>query len=184
MPGIRSCSSLMAGKEQPIDNLAALAKAGVPVLHDCGALDPWLDSQTRVVEKRYKELGGKITVIVREGEGHFPLSPKDPKSVVDFIIKNARTGRAAPPNPAPRFRSKATPPYPCTEAARPRGTIASRSKPGTASVGRAADRLPGRFKSTGRETTRSALTTPRNPAPLDSTCRSAVVAAGSSTRWR
>jgi len=81
--------SLMAGKQQPIDNLAALAKAGVPVLHDCGDLDPWLDSQTRVVEKRYKELGGKITVIVRAGEGHFPLSPKDPKSVVDFIIKNA-----------------------------------------------------------------------------------------------
>jgi len=78
--------SLMAGKEQPIDNLAALAKAGVPVLHDCGDLDPWLDSQTRVVEKRYKELGGNITVIVRAGEGHFPLSPKDPKSVVDFIM--------------------------------------------------------------------------------------------------
>jgi len=82
--------SLMAGKEQPIDNLAVLAKAGVPVLHDCGASDPWLDSQTRVVEKRYQDLGGRITVIVREGEGHFPLSPKDPKSVVDFILENAR----------------------------------------------------------------------------------------------
>jgi pimeloyl-ACP methyl ester carboxylesterase len=82
--------SLMAGKEQPIDHLAALAKAGVPVLHDSGALDPWLDSQTRVVEKRYKELGGKITVIVRAGEGHFPLSPKDPKSVVDFIVSQQR----------------------------------------------------------------------------------------------
>jgi hypothetical protein len=82
--------SLMAGKQHPVDNLAALAKAGVPVLHDCGALDPWLDKQTRVVEKRYQDLGGKITVIVRAGEGHFPLSPKDPKSVVDFIVKNAR----------------------------------------------------------------------------------------------
>ncbi|HXE53793.1 MAG TPA: hypothetical protein VN541_12295, partial [Tepidisphaeraceae bacterium] len=82
--------SLMAGKRQPIDDLAGLAKAGVPVLHDCGALDPWLEKQTRVVEKRYKELDGRITVIVREGEGHFPLSPKDPRSVVDFIIKNAR----------------------------------------------------------------------------------------------
>jgi len=36
-----------------------------------------------VVEKRYKELGGKITVLVAEGEGHFPLSRKDPKPVVD-----------------------------------------------------------------------------------------------------
>ena len=86
--------SLMAGKQQPIDNLAALAKAGVPVLHDCGALDPWLDSQTRVVEKRYQGARRQDPVIVREGEGHFPLSPKDPKSVVDFIIKNASKGAA------------------------------------------------------------------------------------------
>jgi hypothetical protein len=82
--------SLMAGTEQPIDHLAVLAKAGVPVLHDSGALDPWLDSQTRVVERRYKDLGGKITVIVRAGEGHFPLSPKDPKPVVDFIVSQQR----------------------------------------------------------------------------------------------
>jgi len=47
--------SLMAGKQQPMDNLAALAKAGMPVLHDCGALDAWLDKQTRVVEKRYTD---------------------------------------------------------------------------------------------------------------------------------
>src|SRR5258708_13834407 len=39
--------SLMAGKEQPIDNLAALAKAGVPLLHDCGASDPSLETPTR-----------------------------------------------------------------------------------------------------------------------------------------
>ena len=26
----------------------------------------------------------------RAGEGHFPLSPKDPKSVVDFITTSAR----------------------------------------------------------------------------------------------
>jgi len=82
--------SLLAGKEQPIDNLAALANAGVPVLHDCGALDPWLDNQTRVVEKRYKELGGKITVLVTEGEGHFPLPRRDPKPVVDFILSYQR----------------------------------------------------------------------------------------------
>ena len=93
-PLMKSLMAKEAKQQQPIDNLAALAKAGVPVLHDCGALDPWLESQTRVVEKRYKELGGKITVIVREGEGHFPLSPKDPKSAVDFIIKNASPGAA------------------------------------------------------------------------------------------
>jgi hypothetical protein len=77
-------------KSAPIDNLAPLAKAGVPIIHDCGSLDPWLNDQTRVVEKRYKDLGGQITVIVREGEGHFPLAPKDPKGVVDLILSRAR----------------------------------------------------------------------------------------------
>jgi hypothetical protein len=81
--------SLMS-KTLPIDNLAPLATAGVPILHDCGSLDPWLKDQTRVVEKRYKELGGKMTVLVAEGEGHFPLSRKDPKPVVDFILSHQR----------------------------------------------------------------------------------------------
>jgi len=45
------------------------------------SLDPWLSDQTRVVEKRYKELGGQITVIVKEGEGHYPLAPKNPKAL-------------------------------------------------------------------------------------------------------
>jgi hypothetical protein len=31
-----------------------------------------------------------MTVIVKEGEGHFPTGPKDPKPVVDFILQNAR----------------------------------------------------------------------------------------------
>jgi len=77
-------------KTPVIDNLAVLAKAGVPILHDSGSLDPWLKDNTLVVEKRYKELGGKITVLVTEGEGHFPLSRKDPKPVVDFIVSSQR----------------------------------------------------------------------------------------------
>jgi hypothetical protein len=80
--------SLMS-KKPPLENLASLAKAGVPLIHVCGSLDPWLETQTRVVEKRYKELGGQITVIINEGAGHYPLSPKDPHAVVDLIIGRA-----------------------------------------------------------------------------------------------
>jgi len=70
-----------------LDQLGPLAKAGVPLLHVCGSLDPWLNDQTRVAERRYKELGGQITVIVKEGEGHFPLAPRDVSPVVEFIVK-------------------------------------------------------------------------------------------------
>jgi pimeloyl-ACP methyl ester carboxylesterase len=73
-----------------LDSLAPLAKTGVPLLHVCGSLDPWLESQTRMLEKRYRELGGQIVVIIKEGEGHYPLAPRDTKPVVDFITENAK----------------------------------------------------------------------------------------------
>ncbi len=81
-PAFRSLMS----KTQPLDSLAPLAKAGIPLILVSGSLDPWLNTNTRVAEKRYKELNGKITVIIRQGEGHF-LSPKDPRPVVDLITK-------------------------------------------------------------------------------------------------
>ncbi|MBN9521308.1 hypothetical protein J0H58_22770 [bacterium] len=88
-------------KAQPLDRLAPLAKAGVPVLHVCGSRDPWLDSQTRVLEKRYKEQGGTVTVIVDDGKGHFPTAPRDAKPVVDFIVGRQPAGQP-PPAAAPR----------------------------------------------------------------------------------
>jgi pimeloyl-ACP methyl ester carboxylesterase len=78
--------SLMS-KGPLLDRLGPLAKAHVPILHECGATDPCLNDQTRVIEKRYKELGGAITVIVREGQGHFLAEQRDITSVVDFVLR-------------------------------------------------------------------------------------------------
>jgi pimeloyl-ACP methyl ester carboxylesterase len=83
-PALRSLMS----KKPLLDNLAPLAKAGVPLIHVCGSLDPWLDDQARVLEKRYKALGGQITLIIEEGKGHHPLGPKEPR-VADEIIRRA-----------------------------------------------------------------------------------------------
>ncbi len=74
-------------KTQPLDDLAPLAKAGVPLLHVCGSLDPWYRDNTQVMEQRYKDLGGKITVIVKEGQGHYQLAPDDAAPVVDFLTQ-------------------------------------------------------------------------------------------------
>ena len=46
-------------KAQPLDNLAALAKAGVPLLHVCGGLDPMLKEQTLAAEKRTRSWAGR-----------------------------------------------------------------------------------------------------------------------------
>lgn len=72
------------------ENLAPLAKAGVPILHVCGALDPHLSDNSRIAEQRFKQLGGQITLIIEEGEGHFLAGPRDPRPVIEFITRNVR----------------------------------------------------------------------------------------------
>jgi len=79
-------------RHNPIDNLASLAKAGVPLLHVCGDADRVvpMDENTRVLQKRYLQLGGSITVIAKPGVGHHPHSLKNPEPIVEFILKHAR----------------------------------------------------------------------------------------------
>ena len=78
-------------KTQPIDNLAPLAKAGVPILHDCGSLDPWLKDNTRVVEKRYKELGGNNGASDR-GRGSLPGVAQGSEAGCGFYSKQPAVG--------------------------------------------------------------------------------------------
>ena len=77
-------------KTSPLENLGPLVKAGVPLLHVCDKTDPWFNDQTKVVEQRYKELGGEITVIVNSSEEHFPLAATDWMRAVDFIVAKAK----------------------------------------------------------------------------------------------
>ena len=89
-------------KAQPLDNLAALAKAGVPVLHVCGSLDPMYASQTQEAEKRYKELGGSMTVIVQEGVGTLPDGAEGPEAGRGFHRRPARADAARAAGPIRR----------------------------------------------------------------------------------
>jgi pimeloyl-ACP methyl ester carboxylesterase len=73
----------------PVDNLAPLARAGIPILSVCGAADKTvpMEENTRLVEKRYKELGGHMEVIVKPDCDHHPHSLKDPAPIVEFILR-------------------------------------------------------------------------------------------------
>lgn len=77
-------------KTAPIDTLAPLARAHIPTLHVSGANDPWLATDTRVAQQKYKALGGSMTVITIPGEGHFPILPRNPAPIVAFIVKNTK----------------------------------------------------------------------------------------------
>jgi hypothetical protein len=69
-------------KIQPIDNLNPLAIAKIPIIHVCGSLDPNLKTQTNEVKKRY---AGKMTVIIDQGRGHYPVEPNEPTKIADLI---------------------------------------------------------------------------------------------------
>jgi pimeloyl-ACP methyl ester carboxylesterase/lysophospholipase L1-like esterase len=92
-------------KGMPVYNARKLAEAGVPVLHVVGAADDVVpvDENTYALEKTYKEAGGNIKIIVKEGIGHHPHSLKDPSPIVSFILSHTSPGLLDEPLP---FESK------------------------------------------------------------------------------
>src|SRR5262249_53312762 len=80
-----------AVSREAVAQLGALAKADVPVLHVCGSLDPLLFNHTLVVENIYQQLGGRISVMIKDGAAHHPHSLRDPKPIADFIESSLQT---------------------------------------------------------------------------------------------
>ncbi|HEY5313507.1 MAG TPA: prolyl oligopeptidase family serine peptidase [Pirellulales bacterium] len=82
-------------KLNPVDNLSPLARAGIPLLLVCGDADDVvpMPENTRLVEERYKQLGGSIAVIAKPGVKHHPHSLADPAPIVNFVLEH--TGRQA-----------------------------------------------------------------------------------------
>jgi hypothetical protein len=66
----------------------------VPILHVCGGADTYVSpgEHTRVVEKRYRALGGEMTVVIKRAASHLPHGLKDAGPVVEFIAENAKRG--------------------------------------------------------------------------------------------
>ena len=46
---------------------------------------------------RYQQLGGRISVMIKEGAGHHPHSLRDPKPIADFIVADASARAASRP---------------------------------------------------------------------------------------
>ena len=74
----------------PVDHMENIARLKVPVLNVVGDVDKVVpvSENTTLLEKRLKDLGWKIEIIHKPEVGHHPHSLKDPKPIVDFILKN------------------------------------------------------------------------------------------------
>ena len=88
---------MMAFKGNPVDILAPIAKAKIPILHVCGDADDVVprSENTALVRARYLAMRGSFALIVKQGCGHHPHGLSDPKPIVDFILANCASGQAA-----------------------------------------------------------------------------------------
>ncbi len=89
--GFESDAEARAYGGNPVDNLAPLARARVPLLHVYGDADevvPW-EENTGLVAERYRKLGGEITLIAKPGVKHHPHGLDDPTPIVEFIARHA-----------------------------------------------------------------------------------------------
>lgn len=70
----------------PVDQLAPLAEAGVPLLHAVGDADRLVpfEENTGLLVQRYRMLGGDADVIVKHDVGHDP-GLADPAGAIEFI---------------------------------------------------------------------------------------------------
>ena len=76
-------------KGDALDRMAPLVRAGVPLIHVCGDADESVPfgQHTEEFARRYRELGGRIKVIVKKGGKHHPHSLQDPSPIVNFILQ-------------------------------------------------------------------------------------------------
>lgn len=82
----------------PLDRLAPLARAGVPIFHihgDCDELVPF-NANTGELARRYRDLGGQVTLDVPAGQGHSMWAGFfQCQGLVDFVIKHAEPQASA-----------------------------------------------------------------------------------------
>ncbi|MDG1069972.1 MAG: Ig-like domain-containing protein [Akkermansiaceae bacterium] len=82
-------------QHNPIDNLAPLAAANVPIYHNHGDVDglvPMADNSS-TVQTRYEALGGSMTLEVLVGQGHnYNPAFFESQGMADFIVQNAIIG--------------------------------------------------------------------------------------------
>ncbi len=114
--GFRDDAEAIAARVNPVDSLAPLAGARIPLLLVYGDSDrvvPHRENSERVYD-RYRALGGPVERIVKPGQDHHPHGLTDPRPIVDFfesvrvpvafrITDPGGTARFAAQSPAPAF---------------------------------------------------------------------------------
>jgi pimeloyl-ACP methyl ester carboxylesterase len=82
-----------------LNKAETLGKLKIPILSVCGTVDDVvpMDENTTPFAERVRAAGGIIEVIPKPGVNHHPHSLKDPKPIVDFLLRHAYVPAAGNP---------------------------------------------------------------------------------------
>jgi lysophospholipase L1-like esterase/pimeloyl-ACP methyl ester carboxylesterase len=80
-------------RSSPLDHIDSLSASDIPIIIVAGDADEDVifAEHAAILERQYRQLNGKIKMIVKPGIGHHPHSLEDPKPIIDFI-KNRHKG--------------------------------------------------------------------------------------------
>jgi len=83
----------MTAKVSPLDRIEPVVQARIPIIGVAGDADEAvpLKENLAVLERRYRELGGEIEVIIKPGGKHHPHSLPDPTPIVRFLMQHSKT---------------------------------------------------------------------------------------------
>ncbi|NOY82537.1 MAG: hypothetical protein GXP31_16185 [Kiritimatiellaeota bacterium] len=92
--GFADENAARAWRGNPLDNLATLARARIPILYLMGMADTVVPpaENGEIAVKRYRELGGPVSVFRKPDMKHHPHSLEDPTPIVEFVLE--ATGRS------------------------------------------------------------------------------------------
>lgn len=85
----------------PIDILAPIAQAKIPILHVCGDADSTVpyEENTKIMEERYRKLGGDMQVIMLKGEHTASPNLQDQERIVAFVLQHTHPTENAKKQP-------------------------------------------------------------------------------------
>lgn len=86
---LKSISELLAYRDMPLDKLGILTKNRIPAVLVAGDSDttvPYCENGI-FLERAYKEAGVELEVYIVPGKDHHPHGLKDPRKVVDFVMR-------------------------------------------------------------------------------------------------
>src|SRR5436190_2725161 len=85
-------------RPEALARLGELARNDVALLNICGSADFLLQRHTLPIEDRFLQLGGRITLMIKDGAAHHPHSLKNPKPIADWIEQHMLPPATARPD--------------------------------------------------------------------------------------